>query len=385
MFLKAKILTILFIITGLVSKGQSFTYSYKDPCTGNTKTTIIPAGQNTISVTYYNQTQVFTVADFSNGVFNTWVNQTYSQYSVVSPCSGLAFTNSTTQTQSLSTTLTGVVNTVSSLSFPSPNDPDPAEPPPTPDISSDVGSSGGGSDVLSGTTKSVGSSDGSSGGSSKPGGGSKDKQGAMKPTVVGSADLLVLSNTDNSKGGKVSGGYNSTRWDGARSGGLLFDYSTQTMGPNITGFYSFISPKRINLISNTISIGFYSKGMVYTTLAVGQLRDILKVKVIFLAAGTYGEMYNVKLIGTALITGFMYDLKANKKVAIKFVNLFVYSPYMEYYNDLLLKSPYVILPSIGTNLSISKSFKFNMNIGGAYQINSGTLNYTLTVGTRLAL
>jgi hypothetical protein len=52
---------------------------------------------------------------------------------------------------------------------------------------------------------------------------------------------------------------------------------------------------------------------------------------------------------------------------------------------LLLKSPYVILPSIGTNLSITKNFKFNMNLGGAYQVNSGALNYSLTIGSRLAL
>ena len=110
-----------------------------------------------------------------------------------------------------------------------------------------------------------------------------------------------------------------------------------------------------------------------------------KIKIIGLLAGTYGEMYQQKLIGTSIITGLMYDMKVSKKIAIKFTNLFVYSPYMQYYNDMLLKSPYVILPSIGTNLSLSKSFKFNINAGGAYQVNSGALNYTITIGTRLAL
>jgi hypothetical protein len=141
----------------------------------------------------------------------------------------------------------------------------------------------------------------------------------------------------------------------------------------------------VNLISNTLSIGFTNKGLLYNTLAVGQLRTFKSLKVIFLVSGTYGHMFRERLIGTAAITGLMYDMKLGKKIAIKLTSLFVYSPYMQYYNDLLLKSPYVILPSIGTNISLTKNFKFNMNLGGAYQVNSGALNYSLTIGSRLAL
>jgi hypothetical protein len=58
---------------------------------------------------------------------------------------------------------------------------------------------------------------------------------------------------------------------------------------------------------------------------------------------------------------------------------------MQYYNDILLKSPLVLLPSIGTNVSITKNFKINLNLGGAYQIKTGALNYSLIVGSRIAL
>jgi len=50
-----------------------------------------------------------------------------------------------------------------------------------------------------------------------------------------------------------------------------------------------------------------------------------------------------------------------------------------------LKSPLVLLPSIGTNLSITKNFKVNFNLGGAYQVGSGALNYSLIIGSRIAL
>lgn len=437
------LLIFIFLCIGLSTYGQTFTYSYKDPCNGNLKTVIVPSGQDKVAVTYYNQINSFNLDDFSNGVFDSWVSSIYSQYSVVSPCSGLAFTNAITQNQELTTTLTGIINTLTNLSFPSPNDPDVGEPAPTPDVepdnsssdspepssdepgggsstsetssndnsnsssetsqsssnsssgdlssnepnsSSEGSSEGGGSDVMSGTTKSVGSSGGSGSSKSNSGkGGGKEKQNMLKPTVVGSADLLAFSSSSSEKGGKVSGGFTTTRWDGLVSSGILFDYSTSIVGPNITGFYSFIKPKRVNLISNTLSIGFTNKGLLYNTLAIGQLRTFKKLKVIFLVSGTFGQMFQERLIGTAAITGLMYDLKLGKKIAIKFTSLFVYSPYMQYYNDLLLKSPYVILPSMGTNISLTKTFKFNINLGGAYQVNSGALNYSLTIGSRLAL
>ena len=67
------------------------------------------------------------------------------------------------------------------------------------------------------------------------------------------------------------------------------------------------------------------------------------------------------------------------------MGLYVYAPYVSYYNDVLLKSPHVVLPIIGTNLSITKRFKININTGGAWALNQNTLNYTVMMGTRLLL
>jgi hypothetical protein len=50
---------------------------------------------------------------------------------------------------------------------------------------------------------------------------------------------------------------------------------------------------------------------------------------------------------------------------------------------LLLKSPYVVIPSLGTNINITKRFKFNINAGGAWAIKENALNYTVTCGARL--
>jgi hypothetical protein len=78
-----------------------------------------------------------------------------------------------------------------------------------------------------------------------------------------------------------------------------------------------------------------------------------------------------------------YDLKVGKRLDIKFTDLMVYSPYVSYYNDIVMKSPYVMIPSIGVNIGITKKFKFNINAGGAWSLGNSTLNYTVTCGTRL--
>ena len=402
------LLTILLVVVGLASYSQSFNYAYYDPCDGNLKKVAVPLGQNQIAVTYFNQVKSFDLIDLTNGVFDSWVLSTYNTYKTTSPCAGVGITNIITQSQGTTVTLTGIVNTISNLSFPSPNTPDPNEPAATPDIDlggdtgGDMGggigdntgsdAAGGGSDVMSGTSNSIKSSDGGGG----SGGGSKSssssnkstsnqKQNALKPTVVGSSDLVAYSNTDNSKGGKISGGYTSTRWDGLRTSGCLFDYSTQIQGPNITGFYGWIGKKRTTLLSNTISIGFEGKGSLYNSVAFGQVVNWAGIKLVYMASGSYGHIYKQRLIGTSVIVGAMYDFKIAKVIGVKLTNLLVYSPYMQYYNDLLLQSPLVLLPSIGTNVSLTKNFKINLNLGGAYQVGSGALNYSLIIGSRIAL
>jgi hypothetical protein len=81
----------------------------------------------------------------------------------------------------------------------------------------------------------------------------------------------------------------------------------------------------------------------------------------------------------------MYDIKIHKRLDIKLTNLFIYAPYVSYYNDIVMKSPYVMLPSVGFNIGITKRFKFNINTGGAWAITDKAMNYTVISGTRFIL
>ena len=209
-----------------------------------------------------------------------------------------------------------------------------------------------------------------------------------KPTVVASADFVGFNfrNSDVKVGAKATGGYTSLRWDGKRSYGVLADYTSALKGPNITSFYAWVRPKSIILTSGTLTIGFEGNRSLYGTLAAGQMFSIQKVKslkLLYMATASYGVVYKESFLGTAVIGGAMYDMKIGKRFDIKLMNLLVYAPYVSYYNDVVLKSPYVMLPSIGTNVRITKKFKFNINAGGAWDLKTSALNYTVTCGTRM--
>ena len=110
--LKTKILLILMII-GLPLSGQSFTYSYVDPCTKNIK--FINADMSApIVIAYYGQIQTFTYTQLSDGTFDAWINNIYNKYKTTSPCQGVLTTTTTiTSTNQVSNIIGNVTNLLS--------------------------------------------------------------------------------------------------------------------------------------------------------------------------------------------------------------------------------------------------------------------------------
>lgn len=244
------------------------------------------------------------------------------------------------------------------------------------------------SNVLGGSVGSIQNSSGTSTGGSKSGGNPTTKGGA--PTIVLSSDFAGFNfkSGETTYGGKGTAGWTSLNWDGSKSHGFMLDYTSANKGPNFTAFYASIKKRRINLISLTGTTSFYGKGSLYGTVALGQMWSFPKVKnlkAIYMATSSVGNVFGTKFIGTAFIAGGMYDLKLGKRTQVKFTNLFIYAPYISYYNDMVLKSPYVIMPIIGTNIGITKKFKLNVNFGGTYAIGEDVLNFTVMMGTRFAL
>ncbi len=466
-----KIVTILLILFTGLAFGQTYTYSYNDPCTGVLKSLAVPS--NGVTVSYYGQINTFSPLDFQSGAFETWTNDIKSSYGNFNPCAsivGVATSLDMAQTSAMN--VLGIMNSLSAITdivgsiggsvnttgtigsinnstssnnkkgqksgsgasntTQGPNSTgssstssetggtttttggssttgtggEATQIPPSSSTSSETGGSS--------TTGTGGTSEGGTGGNGAPkteeppkteeGGGesnvlggttksierSTEKNGNGAPTIVLSSDFAGFNFKENDVeyGGKGSAGYTSVRWDGLRTHGVMMDYTSAMNGPNITAFYGFLGEKRIDLISVTGSFGFTGLGSRYVTFAFGQMWTLKKpknMKLIYMLTGSAGEVYREKFIGTAAIAGAMYDWKVGKRIDIKFTNLFIYAPFVSYYDDVVLKSPYVIMPLIGTNLGITKKFKLNMNFGTTYAINENVMNFTFMLGTRIGL
>lgn len=64
---------------------QSYTYSYIEPCSGKTKSIVIPYGQNNVTVNYYGNVNTFNANDFNSGIFSSWMNS-IAQINSDQPC-----------------------------------------------------------------------------------------------------------------------------------------------------------------------------------------------------------------------------------------------------------------------------------------------------------
>ena len=101
------------MLIGLPLLGQSFTYSYIDPCTKQSK--FINADMSApIVISYYGQVKTFTYGELSDGTFDIWINNTYTKYQNTSPCQGvLTTTTTTTSTNQVSNIIGNVTNLLS--------------------------------------------------------------------------------------------------------------------------------------------------------------------------------------------------------------------------------------------------------------------------------
>lgn len=80
-------LSILFILfLSLKADGQVMTTSFIDPCTKAVTTFTIPIQGGTV-IYFYGKSRTFTAADVASGEFANWINQSYSDYRKISPCS----------------------------------------------------------------------------------------------------------------------------------------------------------------------------------------------------------------------------------------------------------------------------------------------------------
>ena len=113
----SKLKILILMLLPIFVYGQTFLYSYSDPCTGQLKFITYDMSAPII-VSYYGQTRAFTAVEMQSGAFDSWLASVYSSY-VASPCQGvLAQQTATTSTNLTTNIVQNIMNltTIASVS-----------------------------------------------------------------------------------------------------------------------------------------------------------------------------------------------------------------------------------------------------------------------------
>lgn len=107
------LLIILFLLIGNnVYSQQTFTQTFVDRCTGEVRVVTANFVNGSATVAFYNKIRTFTYAEFTSGVLQQWLIETYEWWNTLSPCSS---TTATTQTaQQTAQTATAAASSASS-------------------------------------------------------------------------------------------------------------------------------------------------------------------------------------------------------------------------------------------------------------------------------
>lgn len=84
-FLQSKVILPLLLIVASLSYGQSYNYTFTDPCTLERRSITVGNPQDNIVFNYFGQVQTFTGQQVSNGEFDTWISNVAQQFTN-SPC-----------------------------------------------------------------------------------------------------------------------------------------------------------------------------------------------------------------------------------------------------------------------------------------------------------
>jgi hypothetical protein len=432
--LKTKILLILMII-GLPLCGQSFIYTYVDPCTKQNKI-IYTDATAPIVISYYGQVQTFTYTQLSNGEFDGWVNSIYNEYKLISPCQEIFITTITiTSSNQISNIIGNIINILNlDVSSTNINNTISSETDNIKSKNSNVkkdknnsinskekennnkgnsstsnSSSNNNNNNNNNNNPKTGdnSSNNSNNSDSKTEGNntqkteeqktepisigntiSKAKTETQKPAIILTGDFVgVQTKSDKTKDARGTVSFTRVKGDGTNSLGLSMDYMVNSKIGNISFIRSWIDTtkkgnKNINVFSG--GVGFLPQSTIGNILFV-KVNSLKKFTTLYGVAGNYGMLYKEETISTIVIGGFMYKGKVTKTLDATVIMAGIYSPYSKLYTESVFKSKPVVIPFLSLNYKLTKTFGFKLTAGGVYISNQDVLNYQVLLGAKLKI
>lgn len=403
------ILILLFVLfTSMDAVGQSLIYTFVDPCTNEVTYFNIPV-QGGTTIIFLGKQRTFTADDLSNGVFSAWLNDSYSEYRQVTPCS-VQSTNiirnqitaqiigSTVQSvvgsimsQATSVASTPIPTTSSSSSSGSSSSSPKATKGTNSNSSSEGGSSEGGStsetkgeEVAATTTMNVDAQTdkGSDNSSSSGGGGGSKKSGgnsaARSNPVIVSSDLTSAQNLDKSFTGIINVGMSQSSLTGSSSWGLTSMIWLNFKQFALSGRYTKIQYNKsgtLKLIHNVNLTSVYSYGNVLGFLGYSVILNAGKWGVTganLSGAVTKSSEDNNLFLSPSLTAFYTKPLKINDRLVISPEIYIISTPlvYSSVEKVTVTDRTFSGFLGAGFDYQITKRFKVNVSYKANVSTNS---------------
>lgn len=378
---KKLILLLGFFIWGVSAKGQVFTQTFVDRCTGETKVVTANFFNGPTTVAFYNRIRVFTPQEATNGTLQQWLLETYNWWNSLSPCSQAA-TQTQQAVQQATQAVTSITNVMSA--------PIPKPPSVTPTTSS-------GSSTTNTSSNSGGTSSSESSGNGGTSSEAKTEESSSSESEVGS-DSEEASSEDGSEeeesgGGKgvnpiivsgdvmgmqtLQGNYNSVLSMGISKSSIYGDvsYMGNLMVWDNLNQYMLGGSMTKMFLSDIFELDFienynvnysYSYGVSSVSVGYSMIKSFPKW-------GTIGGGINYSItMGRGIkgtITTFAYNFLythsfvINKKLTYTPAIVFTTSPigYLSSVKSTYVSKDKMVVLSNGIDYQISKRFRFNFN------------------------
>ena len=386
----------LLVLFGLTAKSQSLIYTFVDPCTKQTTFFTVPA--NGTVIFFLNQSKAFTPGDLANGNLASWINQVYSDYRKVSPCSiqsGQVTQNqitsqvvssavqsvvssvmSTASSSAVSSVTSSAVSSVSSSATANVSSSATAgASTSTVSTSSSGSSSQQGEEVAASTTSSQDASndqksESGSGGSSKSkgGGGGKAKAAGSNPILVQS-DLTTAQNLNGSFTPILNLGMSQSSMTGASSWGLTGMIWLNFKQFALSGRYTkmqFNKKGQLKFIHNFSVTTVYSYGNLLAFAGYSGIYNMNKYGVTgfnISAASTLVAENKSTFFSPTVTAFYTKPFSVNKRLTVS-PELYVMStPLIYSAKDKITSTDRSFSAFVGSGFDyyITKRFKFNFN------------------------
>jgi hypothetical protein len=405
MWKRLKIFLSIFFILFLSWKAesQSLVYSFIDPCTKTVTNFNIPI-QGGTTIFFLGQQRAFTANDFSSGVLGTWINQVYSDYRKISPCSVQSTTVIRNQitSQIIGSTVSSVVGSImgQAQSIASGNlvnddggkdnsgKKQKKNETNNSSFSSNGGAVGGGNGSNSTTTSSQSQGNSQQKGGDVVGsttmnvdarqenGSSKGKSGGRSNPVIVSSDLTSAQNLDRSFTGIINVGMSQSSLTGTSSWGVTSMIWFNLKQFAISGRYSkiqFSKNGKLKLIHNLNLTGVYSYGNYLGFLGYSAILNAGKWGVTGLnvsAAATKIPEDGNLFVSPSVTAFYTKPFKANPRLIISPEIYIISTPLIYSSVDKVTVTDRTFSAFLGSGFDyqLSKRFKFNFN----YKLNMST-------------